>query len=134
MQIKPIYFITLLVLMGLLHLFANFIGLYEQKIIWIDKVLHIMAGVGAAKLWIWLLQTRFKISLDSIHRAISVSSILGFVLCAAVLWEVFEFAFWTAVPTYALAFNLYSPTVFDVLSDIMTNLIGAILFIVFINS
>ena len=128
MRIRPAHFIALLCLMVLFHVFANFVGLYEQRIIWIDKVLHIMAGVGVAMIWVWVLQTCFKIALETIPKVMTVTSLLGFVLFAAIVWEVFEFAFWIAAPAYAVALNLYSPTIFDVLSDLVTNLIGAILF------
>lgn len=117
----------LLIAMTALHFIANLTGLYEQPIIWIDKVLHIMAGIAIAMLWFWFLQRKGKFS-DNIPKIILASSVLGFVLLIAFLWEVSEFTFWKGLPEYANNLNLYSPTIFDVLSDIGSNLVGALVF------
>lgn len=124
---KLLHIALLLIAMAILHFIANAIGLYEQPIIWIDKVLHIMAGVAIAMLWFWFLQRRENFE-TNIPKIILVSSAIGFVLLIAFLWEVVEFAFWKGLPEYANNLNLYSPTIFDVLSDIGSNLIGAIIF------
>ena len=124
---KLFHIALLLIVMTALHFIANSIGLYEQPIIWIDKVLHIMAGVAIAMLWFWFLQ-RKESPADNIPKIILASSIIGFVLLVAFLWEVAEFAFWKGLPEYANNLKLYSPTIFDVLSDIGSNLIGAITF------
>ena len=127
---KLLHIVLLLIAMTTLHFIANLTGLYEQPIIWIDKVLHIMAGIAIAMFWFWFLQRKQQFS-DNIPKIILVSSAVGFVLLIAFLWEVAEFAFWKGLPEYANNLNLYSPTIFDVLSDIGSNLIGAIIFSVF---
>ena len=128
MQKPKLFHIALfLITMAALHFIANATGLYEQRIIWIDKVLHIMAGIAIAMLWFWFLQRKEKLSED-IPRIIFASSVIGFVLLVAFFWEVAEFAFWKGLPEYANNLNLYSPTIFDVLSDIGSNLVGAIIF------
>jgi len=124
---KLLHIALLLIAMTALHFIANLTGLYEQPIIWIDKVLHIMAGMAIAMLWFWFLQRKDKLS-DNIPKIILASSAVGFVLLIAFLWEVAEFAFWKGLPEYANNLNLYSPTIFDVLSDIGSNLVGAIIF------
>ena len=124
---KLFHIALLLIVMTALHFIANSIGLYEQPIIWIDKVLHIMAGIAIAMLWFWFLQKKEKFS-DNIPKIILASSVIGFVLLVAFLWEVAEFAFWKGLPEYANILKLYSPTIFDVLSDIGSNLVGAIIF------
>ncbi|MSU55511.1 MAG: hypothetical protein EXS46_03170 [Candidatus Taylorbacteria bacterium] len=126
-KLKLSHVIFLLLAMTALHFIANLTGLYKQPIIWIDKVLHVMAGIAIAMLWFWFLQRKDKLS-DNIPKVILVSSAIGSVLLVAFLWEVFEFAFWKGLPEYANNLNLYSPTIFDVLSDIGSNLIGAIVF------
>lgn len=124
---KLLHIALLLIGMTVLHFIANFTGLYEQPIIWIDKVLHIMAGIAIAMLWFWFLQRKEKFS-DNIPKIILVSSTIGFVLLIAFLWEFAEFAFWKGLPEYANNLNLYSPSIFDVLSDIGSNLVGAMVF------
>jgi len=124
---KLLHISLLLIAMTALHFIANLTGLYEQPIIWIDKVLHIMAGIAIAMLWFWFLQRKEKLS-DNIPKIILTSSAIGFVLLIAFLWEVVEFAFWKGLPECANNLNLYSPTIFDVLSDIGSNLAGAMVF------
>src|SRR3989344_3021669 len=124
---KLLHIALLLIAMTALHFVANLTGLYEQPIIWIDKVLNIMASIAIAMLWFWFLQKKEKFS-DNIPKIILASSIIGFVLLVAFLWEVAEFAFWKGLPEYANNLKLYSPTIFDVLSDIGSNLIGAMTF------
>ena len=124
---KLLHIALLLIAMTALHFVANLTGLYEQPIIWIDKVLNIMASIAIAMLWFWFLQRKDKFP-DNIPKIILTSSTIGFVLLIAFLWEVAEFAFWKGLPKYANNLNLYSPTIFDVLSDIGSNLVGAVVF------
>jgi len=124
---KLLHIALLLIAMTALHFVANLTGLYEQPIIWIDKVLNIMASIAIAMLWFWFLQRKEKFS-DNIPKIVLASSAIGFVLLIAFLWEVAEFAFWKGLPEYANTLNLYSPTIFDVLSDIGSNLVGAVVF------
>ncbi len=130
-KIKLFHIALLLVLMTALHIVANFTGLYEQPIIWIDKVLHIMAGVAIAMLGFYFLRKNDKFS-ENTPKIILAGSIIGFVLLIAFFWEVAEFIFWKGLPNYANAFNLYSPTILDVLTDIGSNLVGGIIFSIFI--
>lgn len=124
---KLFHIALLLTVMTILHLIANATGLYEQPIIWIDKVLHIMAGIAIAMLWFWFLQRKENLA-DDIPKIVLASSAVGSVLLVAFFWEIAEFAFWKGLPEYANNLNLYSPTIFDVLSDIGSNLLGGIVF------
>ena len=114
--------------MTAIHFTAVSVGLYEQSVIWIDKVLHVMAGIAIAMFWLWIVQRALKISLENVPRIITISSIVGFVLLIALFWEVFEFAYWKGAPEWANKFKFYSPTIVGVLGDIVSNLIGAIIF------
>lgn len=125
---KLFHIVLLLIAMTILHFVANATSLYEQPVIWIDKVLHVMAGLAIAMLWFWFLQRKENFA-ENIPKIILASSAIGFVLLVAFLWEVVEFGFWKGLPEYANNLNLYSPTIFDVLSDIGSNLVGGIIFV-----
>src|SRR3989338_6684245 len=62
MKIQIKHIIILLASMAALHVFANLTGMYETRIIWIDKVLHIMAGIAIGMVWLMILQKVGKIS------------------------------------------------------------------------
>ena len=119
--------------MTVIHFTAVSVGLYEQSVIWIDKVLHVMAGVAIAMSWLWIVRRVLKISLENIHTIIAISSIVGFVLLIALFWEIFEFAYWKGAPEWANKFKFYSPTIVDVLSDMVSNLIGGVVFSIFVS-
>ncbi len=119
--------------MAIIHFTAVSVGLYERPVIWIDKVLHIMAGVAIAMSWLWIVRRVLKISLENIPTIITISSIVGFVLLIALFWEVFEFAYWKSAPEWANKFKFYSPTIVDALSDMTSNLLGGIVFSIFVS-
>jgi len=128
MQKKLLHIALLLIVMTVIHFTAVSAGLYEQPVIWIDKVLHVMAGIAIAMFWLWIVQRALKISLENVPIIITISSIVGFVLLIALFWEIFEFAYWKGAPEWANKFKFYSPTIVDVLGDIGSNLVGAIIF------
>ena len=123
----------MLVIMTVIHFTAVSIGLYEQSVIWIDKVLHVMAGVAIAMSWFWIMQRALKTSVENVPTLITISSTIGFVLFIALFWEIFEFAYWKGVPEWANKFKFYSPTIVDVLSDMISNLVGGAAFSLFIS-
>jgi len=125
---KLLHVALLLIVMTAIHFTAVSVGFYEQPVIWIDKVLHVMAGIAIAMFWLWIVQRALKISLENVPIIITISSIVGFVLLIALFWEFFEFAYWKGAPEWANKFKFYSPTIVDVLSDIGSNLVGAIFF------
>jgi len=121
-QIKHI--VLLLAAMAGLHVFANVTGMYETRIIWIDKVLHIMAGIAIGMVWLVILQKRDEIQAAKLAHFMAI---IGFVLLVAVAWEITEALFWKYLPFYAEKWNLYSPDIKDLLGDIVANLAGGIL-------
>src|SRR3989338_9219402 len=125
---KLLHVALLLIVMTAIHFTAVSVGFYEQPVIWIDKVLHVMAGIAIAMFWLWIVQRALKISLENVPIIITISSIVGFVLLIALFWEFFEFAYWKGAPEWANKFKFYSPTIIDVLGDIGSNLVGAIIF------
>lgn len=122
MKIKFQHIAFLLISMLGLHIIANFLGMYETKIIWIDKVLHVMAGIAIGMFWLLI-----SLKHQATSRLINFMSIIGFVLLIALIWEIAEFAFWNLLPNYAEKLELYSPHIKDVLTDMTANLLGAIL-------
>ena len=144
---KLIYVILLLAVMTLGHFIANSTGLYEGDIIWIDNVLHIMAGAALALLWLELLRIRLilllfvpnsqsrglpnrvtqlrqsSVTKEESKQRIIVSTLL-FVFVLAILWELIEFLFLIYFPSYAFSLNLYSSSVLESMEDVLSNLIG----------
>lgn len=110
--------LVLLVSMVVLHFIAVGVGLYAVSIVWIDKVLHILAGAAVALLALWVLERR------SIRATALRVILIVFVL--AVLWELLEFLFMALFPTYARSLAIYSPNLLEATSDVITNLIGAL--------
>ena len=127
MKIKLAHIVSILLVMVCLHFVANATGLYETRIIWIDKVLHIMAGAAVAMLWIWFLQGK-NVVIANLSSLLVVSSVVGTVALLAVSWEILEYIFWKGLPQYAETYNIYSPTIFDLLSDVAFNVIGGAIF------
>ena len=131
-NIKLLHIVCLLVIMTVIHFVAVSVGLYEQPIIWIDKFLHILAGIVIAMSWFWIMQRVLKTS-DEKAPILLISSTIGFVLFIALFWEVFEFAYWKNAPEWANKFKFYSPTIVDVLGDMASNLLGGIVFSIFVS-
>ena len=117
-KFKSIAFIFSIII--ILHISAILFGWYQTKIIWIDNVQHILAGIAFAILF--LLINRNK------ENKLKIGEIIIFVLFIAILWELFEFLLLTLLPTYAKKFSLYSPNLIESLEDIISNVIGGIIF------
>jgi|SRR3989344_5856966 len=129
MKILLRYIFLIFTLMVILHFIANFTGLYETSIVWIDKVLHILAGIGIAMIWI-VISERKKV------RATLENTVFGtllFVLIIAIFWELTEFLLLKFLPFYALSLNIYSPTLMESFGDILADMIGGVLFLFFRN-
>lgn len=119
--------------MTVIHFTVVSIGLNEQSIIWVDNVLHILAGVVIAMSWFRIIQKTLKTSIENTPTLIIISSTVGFVLFIALFWEIFEFAYWKGVPEWANKFKFYSPTIADALIDMVLDLIGGAVFFLFIS-
>lgn len=83
-----------------------------------------MAGAAIGMIWLVILQKRDE---PQAAKLTHFMAIIGFVLLIAVVWEVAEALFWKYLPLYAEKWNLYSPNIKDVLTDIVANLAGGIL-------
>ena len=86
MKIKLTHIVSVLLVMVFLHFVANATGLYEGRTIWIDKVLHVMAGAAVAMLWFWFLQKKDIIT--NVSSLLIVSSAVGIVALVATSWEI----------------------------------------------
>lgn len=123
MKFRFKHIVILLMLMLGIHVFANLTGMYETEVIWIDKVLHVMAGVAIGMVWLIIAQKKF----GSSEKLINFMSLIGFVLLLALVWEIGEFIFWKGFPAYAKKLELFSPHVKDVVTDMTANLVGGVL-------
>jgi len=127
-EVKVRHVIGILVVMTLIHVIATLLGHYESDFIWIDKILHIMAGVAIGMFWLWIIQHKFKkIKKDKYSKFLLVTSVIGFVLIVAFAWEIAEYAFWKNLPTYAQTLKLYSPSILDLVTDILANIVGGVI-------
>lgn len=118
------YIVALFILMIGLHIIANLTGMYETRIIWIDKVLHLLAGIAIGLVWMTVTEKRYtnRIKISSLFLLLVL-----FVLLVSLFWEAIEFSFWRTLPFYAEKMNLYSPHLKDAITDIIANLFGVIL-------
>ncbi len=97
-----------------LHFIGNSVGLYDGEIIWIDNILHIMAGSAVALLWLALAKEKYK----------KISFTILFVFLLAVIWEIIEFGFLKIFPIYALKYSIYPLNFMETIGDIFSNLVG----------
>jgi len=67
---KLLHIALLLIVMTAIHFTAVSVGLYEQSVIWIDKVLHVMAGIMIAMFWLWIVRR----ALDQLNQLLLVSA------------------------------------------------------------
>jgi hypothetical protein len=106
------------------HLVSHFAHLYGT-IEWSDALSHFLSGIGLGFLWQWVLEnsrsgTPFDMSKKS-HVLLALIYIISFGVLIAYLWELIELALATFVP-YIVKDYFYDA--WDVLSDILSNLIG----------
>ena len=116
------YIIILILIILTLHLIGIFANLYEQGI-QIDIPQHILGGIILGIIWLKVINLQFHFSLQKTVIFISISS---FVIFVGFLWEILEFIVWQLFPNFANSFKFYSPTVQDLLSDMISNLIGGL--------
>ena len=124
------YIPGLLLLMVILHFFANTTGIYKAQIdnnfVWFDNILHVIAGVAFALLFLWILNKN-NIKYPLVPK---IFLTIGFVFCLAVLWELIEFGFFKLFTLQAQNLNIYSPSIKEASSDILSNIAGAILLLI----
>lgn len=119
-NIKKITLVGVFSSIVILHFIANATGLYEMRIIWFDNVLHFLTGIAFALVWLWVFR-------GSLRGAIT------FVVGLAIIWELLEFGFLKLFPVSAHSLSIFSPTLSEALEDIVSNVLGAIVLVIFIK-
>ncbi len=90
----------------------------------IDIPLHLIGGIIIGLFW-WWLANKFSLNLGGV--APKIFSFVGFVTTVSFLWESYEFITWKYFASVTPIWELYSPTVSDLLSDLVTTAVGALL-------
>ena len=118
----------LLISVVILHFVANTFGIYDAQIaagnVWIDNILHAIVGLAIALLWTVISKDQEVSSVQAVIK------ILAFVAVFAFAWELLEFAFYIFVPNYATKLQIYSPSAQEAFMDIISNLGGGALVII----
>lgn len=96
-----------------------FTGMY-----FIDIPLHIIAGVIIGMFW-WWLTSRFRVDLGRLWA--TLMSFIGFSLLVSLLWEIYEYINWKYFAEVTPRWELFSPTVSDVLADFAFGVFGTLL-------
>lgn len=91
---------------------------------WIDIPLHLLGGVLLGFVFWWILD--LPVNKDKSTNFIWLA-FLGFVSIGNYLWEVYEYATWKYFYDVAEPWKLYSPTVSDLLSDMILASAGSLL-------
>lgn len=107
-----------------LHFGALFSGFYDwqfgTRVFWFDNVLHVLVGAGFAMGALWLAAAR------GMPRGTTIIFTLLVVLGLAALWEAAEYVFYTQFTEYAYWSKIYSPSIAEALSDIVSDMVGGI--------
>jgi len=97
---------------------------------WVDIPLHIIGGLLLGLLWWWILyNTNMAKNIGS--RLVVIASFLGFASIGNYVWELYEYLSWQYLAEALPAWELYSPTVGDVLSDMILATFGALVISLF---
>lgn len=136
MRIKLLHIIIVVIVMTIMHVLAVIFDLYEKTVWIVDGPLHFAGGVVLGMFWLWLLQTLYRNTSESLSLFLVAVSITGFALFGSFVWELFEFSFWKLLPEYATNFKLYSSSSTDLISDLGFGFIGGtvVSFIYYFNS
>lgn len=122
---KLVSAVVLLLLIAGLHFGANAFGVYDEQIeaglVWFDNLLHFFVGIAMGVFWLWIVE---KHRPDASFFFVALSTVL-FVLLAALLWELVEFGFMEVFTSYAKDLQIYSPSLTEATSDVISNLAGA---------
>ncbi|MCK9352224.1 MAG: hypothetical protein WCT49_05735 [Candidatus Paceibacterota bacterium] len=128
MKFLPRHILILFACIIILHFIANAVGLYDTPVVWFDNVLHMLAGAGFGLVWLWISESKSV----RISQGYPASSMIGFVLCLALVWELMEFLFLSYFTPYAYALNIYSPSILEASIDVISDLTGAVV-LLFLN-
>ncbi len=119
MRVRFWYILLVVLTITVLHISAILFGWYEGTVIWVDNIEHILAGIAFSMIFLLI---------NNNKRKRIIIFMLGFVLITSILWELFEFYLLTFFPLYAKELSLYSPNIIESLEDILSNMIGGIIF------
>lgn len=122
---KPLYvFVAWIGVTVALHTLCVILGIYDSQIannfVWVDNILHMLVGAGVAHA-AWVHIQNFLFALVSI-------CILAFA------WEVVEYFVYIMLPEVALAYKVYSPTLYEAGEDVVSNMVGGILILLVLVS
>ena len=125
------YILGLLLVMIFLHFVANATYVYQTQIqngsVWFDNILHTIAGMAFTLLVLWILnRNNLQYSLTT-----TIIFTIACVFCLATLWELIEFGFFKIFTSYAQNLNIYSPSIKEAFSDILSNVFGGIIILPF---
>ncbi|MEK6813097.1 MAG: hypothetical protein AABX86_03215 [Nanoarchaeota archaeon] len=133
---KSYYLIFTVILISCIvvgHFMALHFGCYTTSLcsagsgrtIWVDNIFHVLAGIAFGLFLLWLLEViNFKLHYPKI-------TLLAGVLLLALLWELIEFLLLRYSPDFALRFSIYSPTLAEAGSDILSNVFGWFILVFF---
>jgi len=117
------YLLIIVLIISSLHLTGIFFGLYEKGLP-IDMPQHILGGIFFGIIWLLILQKQNLTK--KVSKSFIFFSILSFSVFGGFVWEVLEFSVWNLFPVFANNFKFYSSTVFDIMSDMISNFFGGI--------
>lgn len=110
-----------------LHFLANIFGIYDKQIeagfVWFDDVLHVLVGIAFGLLWFWVV-TKKKVAISSVSLAVQT---IVFVFILAITWEIFELVFFKSFTFYAYNLKIYSPSIREATTDILSNITGGVI-------
>jgi hypothetical protein len=112
--------ITIAVVIVAMHAMSTLLGLYEEGLP-VDKPQHFLGGAALGIVWLLIVE---KSRSGTVQGGIFALGIVSFAVFGSFLWEVLEFLFSRAVPHLAQASKLYSPTVDDLIGDMLGGFFG----------
>ncbi|MCC7500544.1 hypothetical protein IT396_01940 [Candidatus Nomurabacteria bacterium] len=121
-MVKLWHILAMVVLVTVLHFGAVWSGFYDwqfsTRVFWFDNVLHVLVGIGFAMAALFITE-RYRLS-----GLQTLFFVLGFVLVGAVAWELVEYIFFTRFTEYAYWSRIYSPSLYEASSDVISDLLG----------
>jgi hypothetical protein len=121
-KIKFWHILAVTLLVTLLQTFAVVSGHYDGDKIFIDKIEHILGGVGFGLFWLWVLNQR---AWSGSLPLVALSTVM-FALFGSFIWELFEFFVSANLAEVSTTLKLYSPHLRDALEDMTSGLLGGI--------
>ena len=127
-NLKTIIFV--IAAMTATHIFAINYGFYSGDV-WIDLPLHFAGGFLAAMVGYWAMNFRGVSEIfGELNLFTSCFILVSFSLFGSLIWEMFEFGLHYCCEGWARAGRLISPSVSDLLSDMVFGVAGGIFFVV----